>query len=141
MLSDKKNKEKIIAEYLIAKDEVLFAYIFGSFVDKDNYHDIDIAVYLKDDFDKNDFKKFPYGYESGAIADLFLLLRRDIDFVVMNCSEILIQKRIIDRGIRIFSKDERKRISYENYIRKLYIDSAHLRNIRRHYQSGKIINA
>ncbi|MBU1680169.1 MAG: nucleotidyltransferase domain-containing protein [Bacteroidetes bacterium] len=141
MLLEKKHKEKIIAEYLFAKDEVLFAYIFGSFVDKDNYHDIDIAVYLKDDFDKNDFKKFPYGYESGAIADLNLLVRSDVDFVVMNCAEILIQKRIIDRGIRIFSKVERKRISYENYIRKLYIDSAHLRNIRRHYLPGKIKNA
>jgi len=141
MLLDKKQIEDKITDYLGRRDEVLFAYIFGSFAERDNYHDIDIAVYLKDDFDKNDFKKFPYGYESGVTADLNLLVRKDVDFVVMNSAEILIQKRIIDRGKRILSKDERKRISYENYIRKLYIDMAHLRNIRRHYLSGKIKNA
>ncbi|MGC8654494.1 MAG: type VII toxin-antitoxin system MntA family adenylyltransferase antitoxin [Candidatus Kryptoniota bacterium] len=138
MVLEKKHIEDKITNYLYQRDEVLLAYIFGSFVQRDNYHDIDIAVYLKNDFNKNDFKKFPYGYESGVIAELISLLRKNVDFVVMNNAEILIQKRIIDAGKLIISKDERTRIYYENHIRKLYIDMENLRKIRRHYLSAKI---
>jgi hypothetical protein len=141
MLLEKKHREKIIAEYLRETDEVLFAYIFGSFVGKENYHDIDVAVYLKDTFDKNDLMKFPYGYESGLISALNLLVRENIDFIVINNAQLTLQKKIIEHGILLFSKDERKRIHFENYIRKLFIDATHLRKIRRYYLSGKIINA
>ena len=67
-MNNKINIEDTIRTFLKNKIEITFAYIFGSFVQKDQYHDIDIAVYLSDDFNKNDFKKFPYGYESILIS-------------------------------------------------------------------------
>lgn len=140
-MSDKKHIKETISNFLYNKEEILFAYIFGSFVNKEYYHDIDIAVFLNDEFDKDNFVKFPYGYESDITANLNLILRNDIDFVVINNSEILLQKRIIENGELIFSKDEKKRIYFENYIRKLYIDSTYLRKIKRLYLSEKIKNA
>ncbi|MGD8778964.1 MAG: nucleotidyltransferase domain-containing protein [Ignavibacteria bacterium] len=141
MVLDKKQIENRIAEYLEKRDEVLFAYIFGSFVEKEYYHDVDVAAYLFDDFDRSDFKKFPYGYESGLISELNLLVREKIDFILMNNAEFTFLKRVIDHGVLLFSKDERKRTYYESYIRKMYIDTAHLRKIRRYYLAEKIINA
>lgn len=141
MTLDKKQIRNKIADYLYGRDEIIFAYIFGSFVEKDYYHDVDVAVYLSDLFDKSDLKKFPYGYESGMISQLSIIVRENIDFIVMNNAELYIQKKIINDGILLFSKDERKRIHYENLIRKIYIDTAHLRKIRKHYLSEKIINA
>ncbi|MFZ6033702.1 MAG: type VII toxin-antitoxin system MntA family adenylyltransferase antitoxin [Melioribacter sp.] len=141
MALEKKQIKNKITEYLRERDEVIFAYIFGSFVAKEYYHDIDVAVYLSDNFDKNDLMKFPYGYESGMISQLNILVRKNIDFIVMNNAELYIQKKIINEGILLFSKNERKRINYENYIRKMYIDTAHLRKIRRYYLTEKIKNA
>lgn len=141
MISEKKHIENKIVECLSKKEEILFAYIFGTFVSKNHYHDIDIAVYLSENFDKNDTKKFPYGYESSIISELNLLVRKNIDFIVMNNANILIQKKIIRQGKLLFCRDERKRIYYENHIRKLYIDTEDLRKIRRYYLSNKIINA
>jgi len=141
MMSEKKHIENKIIEYLNKREEILFAYIFGSFISKDHYHDIDIAVYLTENFDKNDTKKFPYGYESYMIPELNLLTRKNIDFIVMNSADIVIQKKIITQGKLLFCKDERKRIYYENYIRKIYIDTEELRKIKRHYLSNKITNA
>ncbi|MFZ1292537.1 MAG: nucleotidyltransferase domain-containing protein [Melioribacteraceae bacterium] len=135
-----KIKEQIRA-FLFKREEIRIVYIFGSFVSKDYYHDIDIAVFLKKDFNKTDPAKFPYGYESELNSEINLLVRQKIDFVVMNNAEITLQHRIINKGILLFSKDEPKRISYENYIRKLYIDSANIRKIKRKYLSGKITNA
>jgi len=141
MALEKKQIQNKITEYLRERDEVIFAYIFGSFVAKEYYHDIDVAVYLSDNFDKNDLKKFPYGYESGMISQLNILVRKNIDFIVMNNAELYIQKKIINEGVLLFSKNERKRINYENYIRKMYIDTAHFRKIRRYYLTEKIKNA
>jgi len=135
-----KIKEQIRA-FLFKREEIRIVYIFGSFVSKDYYHDIDIAVYLENDFNKNNMTKFFYGYESELNSEINLLVRQKIDFVVMNNAEITLQHRIINKGILLFSKDEPKRISYENYIRKLYIDSANIRKIKRKYLSGKITNA
>lgn len=138
---NKKVIENKIKQFLFSRPEISFAYIFGSFVQRDHYHDIDVAVYLSDDFNKNDMKKFPYGYESCLISELILLVRKDIDLVVMNNAAIMIQQRIINKGILLFSKDERKQVFYENYIRKLYIDAEPLRKIKRYYLAGNIINA
>jgi len=35
-----------IKEFLFGRPEISFAYIFGSFVQREHYHDIDVAVYL-----------------------------------------------------------------------------------------------
>ena len=133
--------KKNIAGFLREKKEITFAYLFGSFVQKDNFHDIDIALYLARDFNKNDLEKFPYGYESRLISEINLLVREKIDLIVMNNAEILIQQRIINKGYLLFSRDERVRISYENFIRKLYIDTESLRSIKKHYLSLRINNA
>jgi len=138
------NKEEIknkIKDFLSVKPEISFAYIFGSFTEKEQFHDIDTAVYLDKDFDKNDLKKFPYGYESFLISELNLLIRKNIDIVVMNNAEITIQQRIVNKGILLFSKDEPMRIYYENLIRKLYIDAEPLRKIKRYYLSRNTGNA
>lgn len=140
-MNNKINIEDTIRTFLKNKIEITFAYIFGSFVQKDQYHDIDIAVYLSDDFNKNDFKKFPYGYESILISELTLLVREKIDFVVMNNADITLQQRIINKGTLLFSKDEHHRITYENRIRKLYLDSENIRRIKMKYLNKKILNA
>jgi predicted nucleotidyltransferase len=130
------NKSEIIdniTKMLQGNAEILFAYVFGSFVRRDDYHDIDIAVYLKTEFDKNNNIKFPYGYESGLISELNRLVRKEIDFVVMNNADITLQQRIINKGRLLFSKNDRTRLRYENYIRKLYIDAEQLRKVRRYY--------
>jgi predicted nucleotidyltransferase len=133
--------ENKIRKLLFSKPEISFAYIFGSFVQTDHYHDIDLAVYLAENFNKNDMKIFPYGYESLLVSEINLLVRKEIDLVVMNNAEITIQQRIINKGILLFSKDELKRVLYENNIRKLYIDAEPLRRIKRYYFTGKNTNA
>ncbi len=130
-----------IENYLIRFDEILYAYVFGSFLHKENYHDVDIAIFLHPDFDKNNFIEYPYGYESKIISDLTSLTKNKIDIVVMNNAALTIRQRIINKGILVFCKDEKSRIKYENSIRKLYIDANNIRKIKRKYLREKISNA
>lgn len=140
-MSNKLKIENLISDFLSDRTEINFAYIFGSFTRNENYHDIDVAVCLKKNFNKNDFDKFPYGYESILISELTLLVREKVDFVVMNNADITLQQRIINQGTLLFSKDNLYRIKYENLIRKLYIDSENIRRIKRKYLNQKILNA
>ena len=119
-----------IKKYLRNKNEVMYAYIFGSFLIKENYHDLDIALYLDKEFDKNDFVEYPYGYESKIMTELEQLLKQRIDIVIMNNAGITILQRIINKGKLIVSKNDKHRIDYENYIRKLYIDAGTIRKIK-----------
>jgi uncharacterized protein len=131
-----KNK---IKELLFNKPEISFAYIFGSFIQKEHYHDIDIAVYLTEKFNKNDLKKFPYGYESLITGSIMELLHTDkVDLVLMNNASILLTNRIINTGELLFDKDKFKRVAFENYNRKLFIDTENFRKIRTHYLLKKI---
>ena len=131
-----------LKNFLSDRQEIDFAYLFGSFVKLDHYHDIDIAVYLEKNFNPDDYKKFPYGYESNLIADISALLRTDkIDLVIFNKAGILIQQRIINSGMLLFERNRYKRISYENYIRSLYIDAESLRRIKMFYLKRYLNNA
>jgi predicted nucleotidyltransferase len=131
-----------LKNFLSDREEIDFAYLFGSFVKLDHYHDIDIAVHLEKNFNPDDYKKFPYGYESNLIADISALLRTDkIDLVIFNKAGILIQQRIINSGMLLFERNRYKRISYENYIRSLYIDAEPLRRIKMFYLKRYLNNA
>lgn len=141
MENEKQNILNSVKEFLYNVKEVKYAYVFGSFVNLRNYHDIDIAIYLKNDFNKNDYQKYPYGYESKIITELEQLLRKKVDIVVMNGAGITILQRIINSGIVIIQGDKNQRIAYENYIRKLYIDANAIRQIKRKYLSKKIDHA
>lgn len=133
--------KNIITEYLIEKPEIILAYIFGSFFKKNIFHDLDIGIYLSEEFNKNDFNKYPYGYESYLISELSLKVRMKVDVVIMNNSNLLLQQRIINNGILLFSKNDNFRVFYENTIRKNYIDAEPLRKIKSYYLSRKIENA
>lgn len=136
---DKEKIKNTIAEFLRNREEIIFAYIFGSFVKKENYHDIDIAVYLSENFNKDDLSSYPYGYESFLIGSLMKLLHTNkIDLVVINNAPLLITNRIINNGILLFDKDKLLRINFENKNRKLFIDTENLRKIKTYYLSEKI---
>ncbi len=139
MEQDKEQIKDIIAEYLHETEEIIFAYIFGSFVAKEYYHDIDVAVYLSDNFDKNDLMKYQYGYESSLVAKLMKLLHTDkIDLVVLNNAPLLITNRIINTGILLFDKDKFNRIYFENKSRKMFVDTENIRKIKTYYLVKKI---
>lgn len=46
---NKKNIKKLIKEYLAKDTSLVFAYLFGSFVDEDKFKDIDLALYSNKD--------------------------------------------------------------------------------------------
>ncbi len=139
MKLEKNEIRRLVKDYLQNQNEIIFAYIFGSFVNADDYRDIDIAVYIDSPDSAKDFDKYPYGYESKILGELTALLHSDkIDLVLLNKSPLLITHRIINRGELLFDKEKYMRIEFENFIRKQFIDNEYFRKIRTYYLKKKI---
>lgn len=86
-LTNKDKQEGIIKKinpFLFQKQEILMAYLYGSYA-KGTPHsrsDIDVAIYLKNRVDDN---KYPYGYRAEIITSLIKLLGTNkIDLIILN---------------------------------------------------------
>ena len=118
-----KSIEKTIVKYLRGKEEIFFAYIFGSLARKtsNRLSDIDIAIYIDDK--KIDNSKFRYGYQAEVMTDLIGLLKtRKVDLVILNSAPPLLKHRVIYFGELIYSIDEKERIRFQVDTINRYID-------------------
>lgn len=123
--------EEKIKDYLKNRDEISFAYLFGSFITDIKYNDIDIAVYLKPDFDFNNLKLYPFGYEADLIGNLSLILSTDkLDLILLNKANLLAATQVFNSGSLLFEKDRFFRIKIENSIRKEFIDTQKYRDLK-----------
>ena len=129
----------MVKEYLEDQNEIIFSYIFGSFVKSDDFRDVDIAIFIDDaDLTKN-FKKYPFGYESKILGELAGILHSDkIDLVLFNKSPLLITHRIVNTGDLLFDKTKYRRINFENSVRKEFIDHEYFRKIKTYYLKKSI---
>ena len=115
-MSKKAVKEAIRAVFK-KHEEILFAYLHGSFVKKDAFRDIDVAIYLE---------RMPASvleYELQMETDLMKALRKYIvDVRVLNGAPLSFKYNVIKDGIVLLSKDDDKRADFEEKTIILYLD-------------------
>lgn len=112
----------IISEELKQKNEILFAYVFGSFVKDDSYKDVDVAIYV------NNFSKEQNNlwYAISISVELEKKIKKPVDVVLLNKlpDHIIFE---VSKGILLFSRDDDLRIDFINYSWKRYFDFAQKR--------------
>ncbi len=119
-LNDVQRKEIInkLARALKEREEVIFAYLHGSFLTHD-FRDIDIAVYLKEN------KDVLYEVELGV--ELEKILKFPVDVRVLNSAPLAFRFKVIKDGLLLFSKDERIRSDFEALTISEYHDFSYFR--------------
>lgn len=103
-------KKKIftrLKEILIERDEILFAYIHGSFLDNLPFHDIDVALYV-DPKEVDSSQSFDYSLELSV--ELSQKLGKDIDTKVMNYAPVGFQHSVYKNGKLLFSREDSLRL-------------------------------
>jgi len=118
-MDNEKNRAEIfyILKKMMKKDkEVLFAYLYGSYV-QDFVHlrsDIDLGVYLKPSNMNGYIKK-----EKELTIELVTKIHMDrIDLRILNVLPLLLQYNILKDGIPIFVRDDKERIDFETRVMK-----------------------
>jgi predicted nucleotidyltransferase len=115
---DTENIINLSGQYLTARDDIIFAYLFGSYATGKQTHlsDIDVAVYLKDDgqaFDK----------KLGILNDLTKILEtEDIDLVILNKAPISLLAKILANKVILIDKDPYVRHAFESLNMRMGFD-------------------
>jgi predicted nucleotidyltransferase len=120
LIEDKERLISIIKSELLKHEEIVFAYIYGSFVDPEMrfFRDIDIGIYVSN-YKKEDFGKYelilPIELEKS------LNYKYPVDVKLLNNAETIFSYRVIC-GELLFTRDEDIWADYVVYISKRYAD-------------------
>ncbi len=120
----KKEKQKIeivIREILKKREEIVFAYIFGSFLDNLFFRDIDIGIYLK-----NIAKKEAFNYEIELGYEIESKIKIPVDLRIINFAPLYFQFHIL-QGKILFIKDEELWANFLDLTLRKYLDFKPLR--------------
>ncbi len=102
----KKTKQaliKLIKEALLAREEIIFAYIHGSFLNLADFRDIDVALYVNP---AEVTSKQAFDYSFRLSVDLSHLASQDIDVQILNYAPLGFRHSVFKNGRLLFSKDE-----------------------------------
>ena len=122
ILSDEEKLDiiKRLAGYIKSRQEISFAYIFGSFVVKIPFHDIDVGVYVSE---INKESSTPYALDLAQFLSNALRIRMEVK--VLNYAPASFLYHVI-RGLLIFERDEDIRVSIMENTMRVYLDIKHV---------------
>ena len=107
-LSLKKEIEEKIRVFLRDRQEIIFAYIFGSFSKSDAFNDIDLAIYIDNHKLLKDDATF---YEVELSIDMEKIIKIPVDVVILNKASPQIVS-IASRGVLVKDEDEGIRVDF-----------------------------
>jgi predicted nucleotidyltransferase len=115
----KKTILKKLRESLDRRDEIVFAYVHGSFAEGLSFRDIDVAVYVNQKAVPSE-EAIDYGLEMSAIIELETGLS-PLDIKVINYAPLGF-RYYATKGILLFSKDEEIRCTFLEDTWRRYFD-------------------
>ncbi len=112
-----------IREHLAARPDVRFAYLHGSFVTREDFSDIDVAVSVEPAGPTGDLT----AYELGLAARLERALRLPVDVRVLEGAPLSFQYAAT-RGETVFVRDRQAWAAFRERTWNAYFDFAPLRD-------------
>jgi predicted nucleotidyltransferase len=109
-----------LRELLERVEGISFAYIYGGFVKRDKFRDVDIAIWVED-------PSRAHEYEVDLAVKLSLTLGIPVDVHVLNEAPLPFKYSVFSEGKLLFSRDERKRVEVVDETIREYIDVLMLR--------------
>jgi hypothetical protein len=119
------NKEQVVkrlSELLEGRDDVLFAYIFGSFASRDSFGDIDVGIFVKAGRASS-----PLKLELELEEELGTAVHIPIDVRVVNSAPLSFTYNVLKSGFIIVDKDKALRADFEGLTYKKYFDFSYSR--------------
>ena len=100
--------------------EVNVAYVYGSYIEHQDFRDIDVALLFSCDL--TPYKAFMLAMHIGTELDLGIKIGHDFDVRVLNSAHPEFQYEVVKNGIAIFSRNVQDRFDYEADVISNYLD-------------------
>ena len=117
------DKEEIIGkmrDVLPSIPSLRLAYVYGSFLSREDFRDIDIALLADDRYDQDSFDE--YASEAGDRLEGSLDFRCECDVRVLNDLPVWLKFEIISTGKLLYVRNEDDRIDFETQVLVEYQD-------------------
>jgi len=102
---------------ILNQEKIIFAYLHGSFL-KENFRDIDLAIYLEKNLDKKEAIHLEFEIES----ELENAVHFPVDVRILNRSPLSFRYNVFKEGTLLFSKDELTRSDFISLTMVMYHD-------------------
>ncbi|WP_425059167.1 hypothetical protein SCACP_38390 [Sporomusa carbonis] len=122
-----------LESFFADRQEILFAWLFGSYASgrNNNYSDIDIAVYVKDQALLNDSDWY-----LSLKSEIMVLTHKEIDLIVLNHAKPLVKHVANMRKVVLLTRDPLFEAEYSLHIIKEYNDVRYWARHSRQYLLG-----
>lgn len=110
-----------IARVLSAFPQVEVGYLFGSFLDREDFRDIDVALRFSESADSHTVLR-KLASRIGRDLEKAMTPRREVDVLILNAAPIAFQHAVVKRGKPVFVLNEVSRIRYEAATLSDYLD-------------------
>ena len=117
---DKKGALQRIRSILEGFEEIDLAYVFGSFMERDDFRDIDVAIHLSKDL--LPYQRFKLSQKAAGSLERAIEPRFDYDVRILNTAPAYFQYEVICKGIIVLERDKEMRADFEAHIISEYLD-------------------
>jgi len=101
-------------------EETETAYIFGSFLERDDFHDMDIALHLCKD--EPPYQRSKLSKKIARSLERGISPRVEFDVRILDHAPACFQYEAISKGIVVLERDRERRINYEAQLISEYLD-------------------
>ncbi len=117
MRGTKEEVTRLLTEHLSGRQEIVFAYLFGSIVESEAFRDVDVGIYVGDMKAISD----ELGYALKLSGELEQLLGCRVDVILMNTApDHLIHS--ISKGKLVLNRDDDLRVDFVSSSWSRYFD-------------------
>lgn len=110
-----------LAPFFRDRKEVMVAYLYGSVVSQETFHDVDVAILCEPSF-CHSLEAFSRVLRWGSEAEKLLHPRRPLDLRLLNEAPVSFQHEVIRTGVVIFERNRDERVIFEAQVMTLYMD-------------------
>lgn len=116
-MDDLGNKIELLKGYFLKREDVLMAFIFGSYAEGRQIEesDFDVAVYFSPKKADAREQEIYYENENDVYSDISGIVQKEIDLVCMNYAPASLVSYVIKDGVPLVIKD--RRLHLETYLR------------------------
>jgi predicted nucleotidyltransferase len=109
-----------IGQIMSKYPDVQTAYVFGSFLEREDFRDIDIALHLSENI--SSYKALKLALHIGSDLDLGIKPGHDFDVRILNNAHPEFQYEVVKSGQSVFSRNKEERYDFEAEVISSYLD-------------------
>jgi len=111
---------KEISRCLSGFEDLLLGYLYGSFLVRNDFHDIDIGILLSRE--RKPYELFKYSMTIASDLERCITPRFDVDLRILNNAPVEFQYEVVRTGKVVFARVEGLRIAFEDDVMAKYLD-------------------